>query len=59
MLQLHGTLCDLKRQFHELQLEDVREDHARQRKLYRAAQKVRDAGIVDAPARITLSVERS
>lgn len=40
VVRLQETLCDLKRQFQQLQLEDVNKDNMKQRALYKTAQKV-------------------
>lgn len=41
VVRLQESLCDVKRQFQELQLKEVEKDQMRQSSLYRAAQKVR------------------
>lgn len=41
VVRLQETLCDLKRQFQNLQLKNVEKDQMRQSVLYRDAQKVR------------------
>lgn len=40
VVRLQETLCDVKRQFQELQLKEVEKDQMRQSSLYQAAQKV-------------------